>query len=124
MGQRLRAERRFRPRPSRRIWPGYSRFGRMSVTSRAAPVDSPAARGTWARVEVEDVGEPRGVRRPHHAVMPNRPEDPRYLLEMLAHMPVFEHGSPEVLAQLVAGTAPTIYSVGNFVCHQGEPAAH
>jgi CRP/FNR family transcriptional regulator len=56
--------------------------------------------------------------------MPNRPEDPRYLLELLAHMPVFEHGSPEALAKLVAGTAPTIYSVGSFVCHQGEPAAH
>jgi CRP/FNR family transcriptional regulator, cyclic AMP receptor protein len=56
--------------------------------------------------------------------MPDRPDDRRYLLELLARMPVFEHGTPEALDKLVAGTAPTLYPVGNFVCHQGEPAGH
>ena len=56
--------------------------------------------------------------------MPSRPGDRRYLLELLARMPVFEHGTPEALDKLVAGTVPTLYSVGSFVCHQGEPAGH
>lgn len=56
--------------------------------------------------------------------MPNRPEDRRFLLEMLERMRVFEHGSAEALAKLVAGTVPTSYPSGSFVCHQGEPAGH
>ncbi|HEX6678113.1 MAG TPA: Crp/Fnr family transcriptional regulator [Actinomycetes bacterium] len=57
-------------------------------------------------------------------VMPGRPDDPRFLLELLGRMRVFEHGSPEALATLAAGTAPTPYPSGSFVCHQGEPAGH
>ena len=57
-------------------------------------------------------------------VMPSRPEDPRFLLELLGRMRVFEHGSPQALATLAAGTAPTTYPSGSFVCHQGEPAGH
>jgi CRP/FNR family transcriptional regulator len=57
-------------------------------------------------------------------LMPGRPDDRRFLLELLGRMRVFEHGSPEALATLAAGTAPTTYPSGSFVCHQGEPAGH
>jgi CRP/FNR family transcriptional regulator, cyclic AMP receptor protein len=52
------------------------------------------------------------------------PADREFLLELLSHTRVFEDGSPQTLAKLVADTAPIQYPSGSFLFHQGEPSGH
>jgi CRP/FNR family transcriptional regulator, cyclic AMP receptor protein len=54
----------------------------------------------------------------------NDPADRQFLLDLLGRTRVFEHGSEEALAKLVADTAPIQYPGGSFLFHQGEPAGH
>jgi CRP/FNR family cyclic AMP-dependent transcriptional regulator len=56
--------------------------------------------------------------------MSREPTDQRFLLQMLRHMPIFEPGSEDALAELVGRAAPIVYPQGSFLFHQGEPAAH
>jgi CRP/FNR family transcriptional regulator, cyclic AMP receptor protein len=53
-----------------------------------------------------------------------RRADTDSLLRVLRDSPIFGGGDQSALRELVAQAAPLTYQVGDFLCRQGEPAAH